>query len=125
MVPGTSQEVGRGGVGGRKCGRGLEADLGFGHACLDFSEPIMELGLWKHAPFWIQEAQGVGLLPEEVPPFDVGDVLGEFPSMFPELFDFPGGEAWSSHDGSEFLGREDFGATLAVEGACLNPGSIG
>ncbi len=83
MFPAVREEVGRGRVGGGQGGRSLKTNLSVRHAHLGFLMALMQLGHRKHGAFWVQEAQGVGLRPEEIPAFDVGDVFGEFPGVFP------------------------------------------
>lgn len=125
LFPSVREEVGRGRVGGGQSRRRLQANLSFRHAHFSFLKALVQLVPWKHRAFRVQEAQGIGLFPEEIPALDVRDVLGEFPRVFPELFNLPGGELRGSHDGTEFLGGEDFSPALTVEGAGLDLRSVG
>lgn len=114
MFSGLREEVGRGRVGGGQGRRCLQTNLSLRHAHFGFLKALMQLGYRKHGAFRVQEAQGIGLFPEEIPALDVGDVFGEFTRVFPEFFNLPSGELRGSHDGTEFLGGEDFSPALTV-----------
>lgn len=125
MFPGVPEEVGRGRVGGGQGGCGLQTNLSLRHAHFGFLKALMQLGYRKHRAFRVQESQGIGLFPEEIPALDVRDVLGEFAGVFPEFLNLPSGELRGSHDGTEFLGGEDFSPALTMQGARLDLGSVG
>lgn len=114
MFSGIREDLSGSRVGGGQGGRSLQTNLSLRHAHLGFPKALVHLGHRKHGAFWIQKAQGVGLFPEEIPTLNVRYILGEFAGVFPEFFNLPSGEFRGPHDGTEFLGGQDFSPALAV-----------